>query len=284
MRLVKKVNFWYTGSLDPVYSSGQHSPSATVAGLMAHGYEINHVAQNGFRESEWMDCDLCVIYGMRTFGKQIIAEHEKRGVQCISIDLGYMKRAMRSNGYEGYWQVSKGGLNWLPYEAPDDRWKALELDYPKAKKGGDYILLAEQTPNDSSHEMDLPALNKWMQDAVDKCEALGLPYKKRRHPMNRHVDPSELPDCPIEDDLANAFAVYCHNSNVGNDALLMGLPVVCDKNPVYQPTYKDMANKEIKPELSYPDGIEDYLHRLAYAQWSRDEIANGKAFEYVIEM
>lgn len=250
---------------------------------MAHGYKINHVAQAGFRESEWMGCDLCVIYGMRHYGKRIIAEHERRGVPCVVVDLGYVKRAMKSNGYEGYWQVSKGGLNWLPESANDDRWKELGISYPKAKMGGDYLLLAEQTPNDASHGMDLPALNKWMENAVERCEDLGIPYKKRRHPMNRHIPDEEKPDCPIEDDLEGAFAVYCHNSNVGNDALLAGVPVICDDECVYDPIYKELAHTEIKPDLPYPE-VKDYLHRLAYAQWTREEIATGKAFSYVLNV
>lgn len=279
-----KVNFWYSGPLDPEYSSHSHSPSATVAGLMAHGYEINSCAQNGFRESDWMDCDLCVIYGMRHWGKKIIAQHEARGVTCIAIDLGYVKRAMKSNGYEGYWQVSKGGLNWLPDEAPSDRWDALGIDYPKARGGGDYLLLCEQTPNDASHGMDLDALNQWMLNAVNRCEASGIPYKKRRHPMNSFIPEEEKPDCPIEEDLEGAFAVYCHNSNVGNDALLAGIPVICDENCEYDPIYKDFAHNDIKQNPSYPEGIEDYLNRLSYAQWTREEIANGKAFDYVLKM
>jgi len=278
-----KVNFWYAGDVDPLHSSHSHSPSATVKGLLEHGYEINQVAQNGFRENEWMDCDLCVIYGMRHFGKRIIAEHERRGIPCIAIDLGYIKRAMRSNGYEGYWQVSKGGLNWLPDDAPSDRWEALDLDYPKPR-GGDYLLICEQTPNDASHGMDLNELNEWMNKAVQRCEELGIPYKKRRHPMNKDIPQEELPDCPIEDDLEGAFAVYCHNSNVGNDALLAGIPVICDTACEYAPTYSELAYNEIQPNITYPEGIENYLHRLAYAQWTRDEIANGKAFDYVLKM
>lgn len=277
-----KVNFWYEGPLDPSYSSASHTPSATVLGLMELGYKINHVAQAGFREREWMDCDLCVLYGMRHYGKRIIAEHERRGVPCVAVDLGYVKRAMRSNGYEGYWQVSKGGLNWLPKSAPSDRWQALNVPHPKPKNKKGYVLICEQTPNDASHAMDIDGLNSWMESAVSKCERAGVKYKKRRHPMNRMIDSCELPDCPIEEDLRGASAVYCHNSNVGNDALLAGIPVICDSDCEYDPTYKDLAHKEIKKDLEYPKNIEGYFHRLAYGQWTRKEIATGEAMNYVI--
>jgi hypothetical protein len=281
--LAEVVNFWYEGTLNPSFSFETHTPSAVVAGLLSLGYEINHVAQKGFRKSEWMPCDLCVIYGMRYFGKRIIAEHERRGVPCIVIDLGYIKRAMRSNGYDGYWQVGLGGLNWLPRYGTSDRWEALGIKYPKEKSGGSYVLIAEQVPNDASHGMDETAINRWTQKAIEKCEASGLAYRVRHHPMNTSIDKQKLSKLTIEEDMAGAMAVYVHNSNVGNDALLAGVPVICDKNCEYDPTYADLSCdfKNIK----YPNDLEmrDYLHRLSYAQWAREELANGSAFRYVLE-
>lgn len=272
--------------MDPSYSPFSHTPTAAVNGLLSLGYQINHVAQSGFRESEWMPCDLCVIYGMRNFGKRIIQEHESRGVRCIVIDLGYIKRAMKSNGYNGYWQVSLGGLNWVPDSAPDDRWKMLGLDYPVPVDRDGYVLLAEQTPNDASHGLKMDDLNKWMDRAVRSCKKKGIAYKKRRHPMNSFIPDDEKPNCPIEDDLSGASAVYCHNSNVGNDALLAGIPVICDDWCEYAPTYIDLASKEISKDVSFPEPekIKDYLHRLSYAQWTRDELANGEAFRYVLSV
>jgi hypothetical protein len=279
------ANFWYSGSLDPEYSTETHTPSAAVAGLMAHGYEINHVAQTGFRANEWMPCDLCVIYGMRNNGMDIIEAHAQKGVRSIIVDLGYISRAMKSNGYEGHWQVGLGGLNWLPQSAPSDRFERLGVPYPARAARTGYVLIAEQTPFDASHGMGMEGINAWTAKAVARCEELGLPYKVRRHPMNKMVSPDELPTCPIEDDLAQAGCVYVHNSNVGNDALLAGIPVVCDKNAIFPPIYAELANDELKPDLEYPypEKMKDYLHRLAYAQWTRGEIASGEAFEYVIK-
>ncbi len=274
-----KVNFWYGGSLDREYHN--HTPSLALRGLARVGYtEVNHVAPSGFRPNEFMPCDLNVIYGMRIKGKEIIEDYLKRGIPSIVIDLGYIKRAMKSNGYDGYWQISLNGLNWIPDQADDIRFKSLGLDYPEYKKRDGYVLLCEQTPGDSSHGMSLMRLNEWMASAVKKCKELGLEYKKRRHPMNSFIPKEELPTCPIEDDLKGASVVYVHNSNAGNDALLAGIPVVCDENPRYRPAYYDLVSKDLAAPV-YPE-MKDYLHRLAYGQWTRDEIENGKAFEYVI--
>ena len=274
-----KANFWYSGTLDREFHN--HTPSSVLRGLGVHGYAINHVAANGWRPKEIMPADINVIYGMRVNGRDIIEEYLKRGIPSIVIDLGYLKRAMKSNGYDGYWQVSLNGLNWLPDTAPDDRFKSLGLDYPKYQKRVGYVLLCEQTPGDSSHGMNLFQINDWMDRAVSKCEALGLQYKKRHHPMNSQVPKDQLPDCPIEDDLKGAACVYVHNSNAGNDALMAGLPVVCDENPLYKPAYYEIASKDLA-DIYYPENIQDYLNRLAYGQWTRDEIENGKAFEYVL--
>jgi hypothetical protein len=246
--------------------------------LHSMGCEVNHVSQNGFRENDFMSCDFQVLYGMRLNGKEIIESYLKKGIQTIVIDLGYIDRAMKSNGYDGYWQVSLNGLNWMPDNADDKRFK---WDYPKPVKRDGYVLLCEQTPNDSSHGMDIDALNAWMNKAVKRCEELGLKYKKRRHPMNTDIPKEDLPITPIEDDLKGASCVYVHNSNAGNDALMMGLPVVCDESPRYKPSYYDLVSKDLS-NIFYPDGIEDYLNRLAYGQWTRNEIETGKAFEYVL--
>lgn len=262
--------------------SSDHSPSAVASGLLSMGFKINHVAPHGFRESEWMPCDLCVIYGMRHVGKRIIAEHNKRGVPCIVVDIGYIKRAMRSNGYNGYWQVGLNGLNWLPDTAPSDRWKDLGLAYPKHKKGGDYVLIAEQVPHDASHGMDDAGIRRWTAAAIKKCETYGLPYRVRHHPMNNSIDPSLLPKTTIEEDVAGARAIYCHNSNTGNDALLAGVPVICDRDCEYAPTYQNLACSFEKIKYQTDSKMRDYLHRLAYAQWAREELADGSAFRYIL--
>lgn len=264
--------------------ASSHTPALVLQGLARVGYDqINHVSQNGWRENEYMACDLNVIYGMRTNGKEIIANHLDKGVKSIVIDLGYIKRAMKSNEYSGYWQVGLNGLNWTPKSAPDDRFKELGIDYPKHNKRSGYVLLAEQTPFDASHGMDQLGLKDWMDKAVERCEELGLEYKKRRHPMNSFIDEAEKPKTSIEEDLAGASCVYVHNSNVGNDALLAGVPVVCDKGAAYAPTYFDEVSNDLA-QRDYPKKIKPYLDRLAYAQWTRDEIANGKAFDYALKM
>lgn len=281
-----KVNFWYAGFIDPHTDTSSECPQAVYAGLKRLGYAINHVSPSGYRARDRMDCDLNVIYGMRRNGREIIENYKERGIPSIVVDLGYINRAMKSNGYQGYWQVSLDGLNWLPEDADSKRFDLLGIDYPKKKSRAGYVLIAEQTPWDASHGMDIPALNEWTANAVAKCEALGLDYKVRRHPMNKQIPKEELPDCPIEDDLEDAGCVYIHNSNVGNDALLAGIPVVCDEASRYLPTYHGIVDHELseKPKFPVAKVMEDYLNRLAYAQWLTDEIVTGKAFNYVLNV
>lgn len=273
-----KVNFWYTGSLEQEHR--HHTPSSVVKGLAGIGCEVAHMNPSQFSGEEM--CDINVIYGMRINGKEIIDASLEKGIQSIVIDLGYINRAMRSNGYDGYWQVSLNGLNWLPKNADDKRFKALGIDYPKRNERDGYVLIAEQTPGDSSHGMDMQGLKAWTQKAVSMCEELGLKYKVRRHPMNKQGPQSSRPDCEIEEDIKGASCVYVHNSNVGNDALLAGIPVVCDEKARYLPTYHNVVGHDLSAAL-YPKDIEGYLNRLAYGQWTRGEIEDGSAFKYIIE-
>lgn len=219
---------------------------------------------------------------MRGNGKEIADDYRARGIPSLVIDLGYMRRAMRTNGYQGFWQVSLNGLNWLPKSAESDRFEKLEIPYPKQRKRKGYVLIAEQTPNDASHGMDASALHKWTSRTVEKCGT--LEYLVRRHPMNKTGPASLLTKTTLEDDLKGAGCVYVHNSNVGNDALLAGIPVVCDETSRYLPTYYGVVDHELSECPSYPDAetMQDYLHRLAYAQWKLEEIASGEAFDYVL--
>jgi hypothetical protein len=269
------VNFWYGGSLDQPYQ--HHTPTSISEGIQALGYKINHLAQNGWKSSEYLACDFAVIYGMRLNGKEIIEQHNKMGVPVLVCDLGYIDRAMKNNGYDGYWQLGLNGLNWLPETADNKR---LKWAVPKQNKGGDYVLIAEQTPNDASHGMDIPELNRWTQNKVRQCEELGIDYIVRPHPMNSWSEYHR--DTTIEEDIERASYVVVHNSNTGNDALMMGKPVICDRETRYKPTYYDLVDKEISRSPKYPENLEDYLCRLSYAQWTRDEIATGKAMEYVL--
>lgn len=247
---------------------------------------MRHLSQCGYRDKDFLSADFNLIYGMRRNGKAIIENYLERGIPSIVVDLGYINRAMKSNGYNGYWQVSMNGLNWLPEAAEGDRWEALGVDTPKPVKRTGYVLIAEQTPWDASHGMGVPELNEWTARAVAKCEELGLDYKVRRHPMNKAIAPEELPGCTIEEDLAGAGCVYIHNSNVGNDALLAGIPVVCDAQSRFLPTYHGIVAHELTAKPKFPTAkvMKDYLNRLSYAQWTLDEIASGKAFEYVLNV
>ena len=277
-----KINFWYAGNFDT--REEQHTPSLCLDGLARVGItKVNQVSQHGWREHEWMDCDISLIYGMRTKGLEIIKDNQNHDVKTIVVDLGYLNRAMKSNDYNGYWQVSLNGLNWIPDKADEVRFKSLGLDYPKEIKRKGYVLLAEQTPFDSSHGLDTHGIKAWMDNAVRLCEKYGLEYKKRHHPMNAYIDEADKPTTTIEEDLKGASCVYVHNSNVGNDAIMAGLPVVCDKDPLVKPTYYNEVSHDLR-EPKYPSDVKGYLNRLAYGQWTQEEIQNGKAFSYVIKM
>lgn len=185
-------------------------------------------------------------------------------VPFFVFDWGYIARVNTpKEHYEGHWQVSRDYLNSIPKgPCKPDRFKALGL--PIATKGGDpdgYVLLIGQMPNDSALNGTNHA--KWLKEQAAKYD--NVVY--RPHPRGGIKELEGVPTDAspnMQEALKGARLVVTYNSNAGHEALLAGVPVVCDPCAAYA----ELSGEELPSAAKR----RAFYNRVAYGQWKVSEV------------
>lgn len=217
--------------------------------------------------------DAVALFGLQGKGQIIFDAYRSLGVPVFVIDYGYVRRTNHAHDWKtGHWQVSLNGLSVLPaFECPPDRFEALGV--PIKAKGGDpkgCTLLCVQTPGDMSHGMSMAQLQAW-------CD--GLDYHDlviRPHPLADHD--YGLPVCKadsLDAALAGARLIVTANSNAGHDALLAGVAVI----GTHPAPWSGLAGERL-PSV---EARQAYFNRVAYGQWTFDEMRSGACQRFVVD-
>lgn len=195
------------------------------------------------------DDDIAYSWGLNT--------HE---LPTLIFDLGYLKRAWDSFQKVGsYYQVGWNQLGWLPPDTcPADRFESLGMPIQPLKGGDRNVLLCGQVPCDKQHNLGEDELEDWLW-AQARQFTKGEDIRYRPHPQ------WGKPTRTKEEDLAWADIVVSYNSTIGIEAMLMGL-------------------KTVQSEAAFYNNVvdrESFFHRLAYSQWTEDEIRDGRMWEFM---
>lgn len=246
---------------------------AFANGIMETGDEcfVEHVER-------YKPCDVAVVFGVRKravalsrYRGDIIDLHKKLNKPVVVIDSGYVKR-------DRYYMVGLNGLNgradFKNHSCPSDRWASLGVPLAPWREDGGHILVCGQLPWDAAVEH--VNFQAWANETIERLKATtDKEIRFRQHPKMAAVPMRELAE-----DLANAHAVVTFNSNSGVDAAIAGVPVfAADEGSMAWP----VANKSfswidapIRPER------EQWAHNLAYAQWTVDEMKEGKPWRHLM--
>jgi hypothetical protein len=274
-------------------------------GLEKAGYEIipgSRVQRVPFEIKD--DYTLAVLVGDRPPLSMLRAELNRKGIPVLILELGYLKRPKSKRvgsrwtpePTEGdYYQVGLNGLCWLPPagSCPGDRFENLKITRRKTRKTkGETILILGQTVGDAQHNYDLRKMIAWLTRTIttikteSKREIVWRPHPKQEGTITSGplakpggADRVSLPSqASLEKDIQDCHAAVTINSTAGNFALLAGAPVFCEPFAIY----KEVANADLtgidRPHF-YDTG--DYFNRLAYAQWTKDEIKEGAYLEFM---
>lgn len=265
---------------------GSRASSAAIqVGLEAIGEDSFFLDGDVWHDSYFEPCDVMVVFGYRDAQVEAIASCQRRGVPTIVVDLGYTRRLSPENIQP--WatvQLSVGrGLNMIPeFRCPPDRRSLYGLDYPgpaSAHPAG-YALVCGQWPRDPTHPFrDEAAILKWI-DAEVKPRAGAMEVRYRPHPRLRHAG------IPIETDIDGAAVVVVWSSNSAHDALIAGRPVVrWHDAAVYRPVTSFGPDLVTFDNAFWPDAAtwNAYFDRLAYGQWSFEEIRTGRPLKFIAD-
>lgn len=212
--------------------------------------------------------DVAVAYGWKN------RAHYARFPSFVYADLGYWQR-------EAYYRFAVNG--WSPERyvragRPSDRFERLGLTIKPWRAGGREIIVAGCTQKAASdHGLEYQA---WEASAIQCLQGCGRPVVYRPKPNDQNATPFEgveMDRRPISEALATAYAVVTHHSNTAIDALLAGIPVHCETGAA---AALSVPLDQIA-DAPLLDGREQFLHDVAWLQWTVDEMRSGEAWAYL---
>lgn len=242
---------------------------AFCSGLRRHGVPHVRVPQG-----EIVDADCAVFWSIKR--DDVIDRQKKRGRRYLVLELGYMgdRHHWASIGYDGL----NGRADFCTDNVPGDRWEKhfAHLMRPWRTGGRGCDLVIGQVPGDAS--IGHINIMSWLGDIARALDGRDMVF--RPHPLAADMPTPRgmrrSMGCLVGD-LRSARRVITFNSNVGVDAILHGVPVVAfDQGSMV----RSVARHGLPGWPVYPDRTA-WAHRMAYCQWTRDEIANGDAWEHL---
>lgn len=243
---------------------------AFVAGLKAAGYVVNTGACGPGKPG-----DVLVIWNRYGSNEVLADRFEAEGGTVLVAENGYLGRdaegrqhyAIARHGHNGSGQWPEGG---------PERWTRLGVELQPWRANGEHILLCPNRPF-GMRGFEMPV--HWVRDTVEALRRhTKRPIRVRPHPGNWQQQAPQAPQVPLADDLANAWAAVIWASSAGVHALVAGIPVWCTA-PWWickAAAHDDLGQIEHEPAMR-PDRFKAFA-RLAWAQWTVDEIAAGLPF------
>lgn len=235
------------------------------------------------------DYDVAVIWSLLWQGRmrpnRAVWDHcQQTGKKVIVLEVGGLKR-------NHLWRVGIGGINGEADFANDtdinDRYRKIGLELkPWFGDRGRHILICTQNPN-SYQWRNMPSVDVWLKNTIkDIRDFYEDKIIVRPHPrahtgvgnLGKDVEvqyPKRLPDTYDDVDIDTALEdvkfVVNHCTNPGIEAALNGIPVMTGSTSLAWP----VSMKGGYMNFNEPDR-EDWVKRLAYIEWSTEEIASGE--------
>ena len=161
---------------------------------------------------------------------------------------------------------------WLTsVKKPKDRFSKFNIKVTTARDLPKKALLLGQVNGDT--QLDGIDIIKWYDATREKAEAAGYEVTYRPHP--RTAPPSK----PLEDAVAESGLVMSYNSTGLLEAIVQGVPFYCSDKCQYAP----LSSRIEKPKASTAKDRKQFLHNLAYLQYTAEEFADGTALAYIEE-
>ena len=215
-----------------------------------------------------------VLYGLGGRDRVHYAGRER----LIAFDAGYWDR----KGDDRKFRVAIGGFHspqWI-MRGPSpgaSRWAASGLGIKQSGNPNGPILLVGNGPKSNAVGAQgwAAAKSRELRARFPGRRVLYRPKPKK--PMEQGVQHHGIATGAIDDVLAGVSLVVCRHSNVAVDACRMGVPVVCDDGAAAAIYPQDFDGPQPSAETRA-----EFLHRLAWWQWSAAECRSGQFWEWMI--
>ena len=189
----------------------------------------------------------------------------------VFTDMPYFNRWMGDNRDTCHWRVIPNHVHcyWQMLNAPDDRFKRLNITVRDWRTNGDHILVCPSSPDLESHYGD----HNWLAGTLEILKQhTDRPIRVRHKPRANGTSGPRAATIPFEEDCKNAWAVVTHSSIAGVEAAVLGIPVFCRFSSPCNPIAKQSLSYIEDPAMPDRSG---WLNSLAYYQYTEAEIAAG---------
>ncbi len=204
--------------------------------------------------------DVLVIWNRYMQNATAAARFEEAGLPVLVAENGYLGNEFAGSRWYAISRSQHNGAGAWRVGGPE-RWDSLGVTLaPFRPTGTEAVILPQRGigPPGVAMPQDWPGKTK------ARLRALGYPVRIRPHPGTGAA-------VPLEEDLANAAAVFTWGSGAALKALLWGIP-----------THADMPGW-IGKQDNTDAGRLAMFRRLAWAMWRLEEIASGAAFRHLLE-
>ena len=235
----------------------------------------------------------CIEKGWKDNGSEIhffwgLAGNNKKEIQnCIKndkewwyVDNGYLTEQITRypapiihESNKTYFRICKGALhseNLKPSSGVRRKElidKGIDCQFKGWKKEGEYVLLCPSSP-DIVYWHHAYNQNRWTIEAKKNLDETFV-FRNKPRPNN------EWWNTDIKDDLEKCKYLICDMSLASVDAIVNGVPVICDPRNVAAPLSSS------KNDIVYHEEgtVNSWLDSLADNQFTLDEISNGTAYQ-----
>jgi hypothetical protein len=216
-----------------------------------------------------------VLYGLGGPDRIEFARHRR----LIAFDVGYWERKASSRK----WRVAVNGFHCNEHvmlgPRPDgSRWASSALTMRCVADPRGPIVLVGNGPKSTAIGAKgwVAAKSRELRAAFPGRRIIYRP--KPGKPVEPGVQFDATGHGSIDDVLAGVSLVVCRHSNVAVDACRLGVPVVCDDGAAAAIYPQRLAEWQNQPAAELR---EEFLHRLAWWQWSTAECRDGSFWPWM---
>jgi hypothetical protein len=260
-------------------------------------------------ELNYSACEVAVLYGSwkpRDRDHHVVRNSIVNEAQAfVVIETALLTRKVFEENQ--YYRIGVNGFlnnsgTFTNNEIDDTRFNQLGLSWPNWQNNPDgYILLMLQLPGDASlRGIDM---YEWCKFAIKQIRKVSdRPIRIRSHPLYKSKENDDFQkfvfelamnstsnimfsqgsEISLADDLMHAYCTVGYSTGSSIDSILCGIPAVaCDPgNFAYEVSTNFLDSIE---DLKQPDQsvIMPWLYKLAYSQWTLEEMANGQAWKHI---
>lgn len=285
--------------LAAMYEPKGMEPTTRAAESLRIGFEKLGIETTLPTPSNWngipQGADFIVVFGWRKRfldgcknyaypRNRVIDDAQRRGIPALCVERGCFGMLSRANWHLLGWNGLNGRSSWLNGHL-GDRWNRIFEPvvpvHPWIERNGPVVILG-QVPRDAAID-SCPNYGKWLEDIRARLLSITPNVVFRPHPKATNVH-LRLPidhHRSLSETLKTAAATVAWNSTSGVESVTSGVPHYCaDQGSMAYPV-RESSLEALVRNPRRTDRL-PWLRRLAYAQWTDNEIKSGEALEYVL--